>query len=77
MARYLLALGDYHFCLIHKPGVQNHADALSQCPDFDDGEHDNENVIVLPDTLFINVLHTVDLEQQCREVQDSHLEQLQ
>jgi hypothetical protein len=34
--------------LCHIPGKSNRwADALSRCPDYDHGEHGNENVTVL------------------------------
>jgi hypothetical protein len=41
--------------LHHIPGKNNgQADALSRRPDYDQGERDNENVIVLPDDVFVN-----------------------
>ena len=42
--------------LRHIPGKSNgRADALSRRPDYDQGTHDNENVTVLPDHLFIRM----------------------
>jgi len=50
-------LAEYNVVLQHIPGKANgHADALSQCPNYDQGTRDNENVTVLPDTLFIHSL---------------------
>ena len=43
---------DFEICLI--PGKANsRADALSRRQDYDQGTHDNENVIVLPDNVFV------------------------
>ena len=64
VARVLGELADYHFILVHKPGVTNHADHLSRRPDYDTGVHDNENETVLPGRLFANVLASPDLDQQ-------------
>ena len=62
-------LADYHFILVHKPGVTNHADHLSQQPDYDTGVHDNENETVLLGQLFANVLASLDLDQQVYDEQ--------
>ncbi len=50
-------LAEYNVVLRHIPGKANgRADALSRCPDYNQGSHDNENVTVLPDSLFIRSL---------------------
>lgn len=42
--------------LCHISGKNNgHTDTLSRCPDYDKGAHDNENVTVLPDHLFVHM----------------------
>ena len=59
-ARWALFLAEYNIHLVNRPGhtlVQ--ADALSRRPDHDKGDHDNEDVVLLPNHLFINL---VDLE---------------
>jgi hypothetical protein len=54
MARDVLRLADYNLELRHLPWRTNgRADALSRLPNYDQGARDNENVIVLPDNLFI------------------------
>jgi hypothetical protein len=55
IAREVLELSEFDIELHHIPGKNNgRADALSRCPDYDQGERDNENVIVLPDNVFVN-----------------------
>jgi len=50
-------LAEYNVVLCHIPGKANgQADALSRCPDYDQGTRDNENVMVLPNSLFIHSL---------------------
>jgi hypothetical protein len=39
--------------LVDSGATNGHADALLRRPDYDQGEHDNANVTVLPDQLFI------------------------
>ena len=52
-AHKVLELADYDIEIHHLKGsVNGQADALSRRPDFDQGEGDNEGVVVLPDTLF-------------------------
>ncbi len=47
-------LAKYNVVLRHIPGKANgRADTLSHHPDYDQGTHDNENITVLPDSLFI------------------------
>jgi hypothetical protein len=64
MARYLSDLMDYNYKLVHCPGKLNKADALSRPPGMDEGKHDNENTLVLPDKLFVWAMEVSDLEQQ-------------
>jgi hypothetical protein len=55
IAREVLELSEFDIELHHIPGKNNgQADALSRRPDYNQGERDNENVIVLPDNVFVN-----------------------
>ncbi len=64
VAHYIPLLEDYNYTLIHKPGISNHADALSCHPDFDDGTRDSDHILVLPPHLFIDVITTATLEDR-------------
>src|SRR5277367_1375022 len=53
-ARWTTELQEYNFTLIHKPGKTNiKADLLSRRTDFERGENDNENVVLLKPEWFL------------------------
>ncbi len=54
IAHEVAELAKYNVVLRHIPGKANgRSNALSRRPDYDQGTHNNENVTVLPDSLFI------------------------
>ena len=54
IAREAVELSEYKIKLKHIPGRENRrADMLSRRPDYNQGEKDNQNVVVLPEQLFI------------------------
>ena len=59
-ARWHLTLSKYDIKLIHVPGKQMvQSDALSRRPDlFPDKDTDNEDKILLPDTMFVRIINT-------------------
>jgi hypothetical protein len=67
-------LAEYDFALVYKPGKANHADHLSWQSGYDTGMHDNKDVLVLPDQLFINALQLGGLEADVVEQQKDKLE---
>jgi RNase H-like domain found in reverse transcriptase len=59
-ARWSLFLSQFDVKLIHVPGSQMvQSDALSRREDFDTGDTDNEDMTMLPESLFIN---SIDVE---------------
>jgi len=53
-----LELSEYDFKIRHIPGKQNgRADALLQRSDYNTGENDNTNVIVLPERVFARAMN--------------------
>src|SRR5258705_11659114 len=65
-ARWWNNLSRYNLKLIHVPGSKLiQADALSHCPDHISGEIDNEDIIMLPDNLFISLI-AEDLKMQIK-----------
>ena len=54
IARWMLELAEYNIEIHHVKGSANgRADALSRRADYDQGAGDNQDVVVLPDKLFI------------------------
>jgi hypothetical protein len=64
-ARWLLYLSGFDLKLIHLPGTKMvQSDALSRRPDYGtDEQMEEEDKVVLPDNLFINLLDT-ELQEQ-------------
>jgi hypothetical protein len=77
VAHYPANLADYQFKLVHKPGVSNKVDHLSRWPDYDEGKEDNEDVQVLPDKLFANVVMSLNIEQEVYDQQEVATPQIQ
>ena len=56
---------EFDFEICHIPGKANScADALSRRPDYDQGTHDNENIIVLPEDVFIRTVTIASDKQE-------------
>jgi hypothetical protein len=65
-----LELQEFPIKIHHVKGKSNgRTDALSQRPDYDQGEHDNTNVTVLPDQLFIRSLVKIGAEHNEQDEQ--------
>jgi hypothetical protein len=66
VAREVLMLSEYNFEIRHIKGTANgRADALSQRPDYDQGQEDNQNITVLPEQVFAKVMEVLpDLTSQ-------------
>ena len=57
-------LEEYNMIIRHRAGVANKvADALSRLPGTDEGSQDNQDVVVLPDHLFVNAIETRTLTE--------------
>jgi hypothetical protein len=63
VARYINFLEDFNYQLKHIPGAHNHANALSHQPDHDNRAGDNDQVVVLPDSIFAHILSTTALDE--------------
>ena len=70
-ARWSLYLSEFDIKLIHTPGHKMiQSDALSRRPDFiPDKDTDNEDVMMLPDNLFIQLLD-IDLQRWIANAHD-------
>jgi RNase H-like domain found in reverse transcriptase/Integrase zinc binding domain len=64
MARWTLYLSEFDIKLVHIPGKKNiQADALSRRPDLCPQGVDNDDVVVLPEHLFVNLIN-VELQKR-------------
>jgi hypothetical protein len=69
VAREVVELADYPIKIYHVAGKANgRADALSRRSDYDQGERDNENVIILPDALFARSTNASEDEQDEQQI---------
>ena len=70
IAREWLDLMEFNFEIHHIPGKANsRADTLSRRPDYDQGMRDNENIIILPDHVFVQATTiSNDKEEQDEKV---------
>ena len=60
IARQRLDLMEFDIEIRHLPGRANgRADALSRRPDYDTGTHDNENVVVIPESIMVRALEVL------------------
>ena len=70
VARYINTLLEYNYVLKHLPGTLNHADGLSHHPDYHDGSDDNDQVVALPNHVFIRNISTDTLWGRVASAQD-------
>ena len=70
-ARWSLILSEYDMKLIHQPGTKMiQSDALSRRPDhIPEGDTDNDDVVMLPDSIFVNLIDT-DLANRIKSATD-------
>jgi RNase H-like domain found in reverse transcriptase len=69
VAHYIPHLAEYSYKLIHKPGKYNKADHLSHCLDYNQGKDDNQDLLVLPDSVFARATSLSSLEQHVFDAQ--------
>jgi len=78
VAREFQELSKYNFVLKHIAGMKNaRADALSRRSDYEMGEGDNEDVVVLPHDVFVRIvgeepIEEVDIRSRVNESNMAH-----
>src|SRR5713101_3436541 len=66
--RWALYLSRFDFQITHTPGKNaGKPDALSQQPDHEEGDHDNEDCVLLPESLFAKQLTTEIIDTQFQQ----------
>ena len=76
MAREFQELAEYNFVLKHIARTKNaRADALSRRSDYNTGEGDNKDVIVLPHDVFVRIANEEPIEEVdiCSKVNASNM----
>lgn len=66
MAQYISFLKDFNYQLRHLSGVCNQADVLSRRPDHNNRSEDNDQVVALPDKVFVRAISTADLDKKIK-----------
>jgi hypothetical protein len=56
-------MAEFPLELQHIAGKKNRADPLLRRPDYDDSSDDNEGVVALPDSMFINAIEPTGMDQ--------------
>jgi hypothetical protein len=78
VAREVLMLSEYNFEICHIKGIANRrADALSRCPDYDQGQDNNKDIMVLLEQVFARAMEvlpkpTTQTETVLKPWVDSH-----
>jgi hypothetical protein len=71
-------MANFNIHIVHRPGKTNKADPLSRPPGVDQGEHDHNNVLVLPPELFVCLLtEHQSLENEVLEEQKKQINQME
>jgi hypothetical protein len=61
VAREVLMLSEYNFEIRHIKGIANQqVDALLRCPDYDQGQNNNQDVTVLPEQVFVRAMEVTN-----------------
>src|SRR6266850_1207194 len=69
-------MAEFPLELKHIAGKKNRADPLSRRPDYDDGSKDNEEVVALPESLFIKAIETEGLDQITAKMQEQQVSEM-
>jgi Integrase zinc binding domain len=78
VACYIPHMADFNMHIVHRPGKTNKANPLSRPPGVDQGEHNHDNVLVLPLELFIRLLmEHQSLENEVLEEQKRQASQME
>ena len=80
VAQWFAEIQDYNLTIKHIPGkIHTAPDMLSQPPGVDQGKQDNENIVLLPPSLFVATATVQDdmLKTKVKEVQKKQKEEME
>jgi len=69
-------MAEFPLELKHITGKKNRADPLSRRPDYDDGLKDNEEVVALPESLFIKAIETTGIDHIIAKLQEQQTSEM-
>jgi len=72
VARGINFMAEFPLELKHIAGKKNRADPLSRRPDYNNGSKDNEEVVALPESLFIKAIETTGIDHIIAKLQEQH-----
>jgi RNase H-like domain found in reverse transcriptase len=73
VAHYLPRMAEFNMTIIHRSRKTNKADPLSRPPGCDQGDHDHDDMVVLPPKMFVRLLtEHQSLQRKVKEAQDRH-----
>jgi hypothetical protein len=72
VARGIHFMAEFPLELKHIAGRKNRADPLSRRPDYNDGSKDNEDMVMLPDHLFIKIIKASGFDSMVMILQRQH-----
>jgi len=65
-------MAEFPLELKHIAGKKNRVDPLSSRPNYNDGAKDNEEVVALPEALFIKAIETTGIDHIITKLQEQH-----
>jgi len=76
VARGINFMAEFPLELKHITGKKNRADPLFRRPDYNNGSKDNEEVVALPESLFIKAIETMGLDQIITKLQEQQVPEM-
>src|SRR5882672_742675 len=76
VARGINFMAEFPLELKHIAEKKNRADPLSRRPDYDDGSKDNEEVVALPESLFIKAIEATGMDQIIAKLQEQQTSEM-
>src|SRR6266850_1837189 len=76
VAQVINFMAEFPLELKHIAGKKNRADPLSRRPDYNDGTKDNEEVVALPESLFIKAIEVTGIDHIIARLQEQQTSEM-